>query len=353
MKKNFLANFLDSILPDFLLPSIKKLLPKKLTVLAYHRISNALEDEYSFDYELISADVENFEFQMQHIIEHFNPISTEQLIEYIEGHGELPVNPILITFDDGFDDNYLFAFPVLKKYNVPATIFIASKYIGTDEVFWFDKLIAVLLNMDSGELCIEELNNSYKLNDNRNERKEIAYEILSAIKTVPNSIRKAILTKIYKSSGNTLQCLDYTQSKILSWSQVREMYGSGISFGSHTMTHPILAMLDDDEMKSELINSKKQIEKEIGCVIDSIAYPNGGVDDFNNQVIKTTKESGYKVGFSYIEDLNKLPLVDAYTIRRLHIETHVSKSYFKFLLCLPSLFSTEPATTVKNPKPIN
>ncbi len=100
-------------------------------------------------------------------------------------------------------------------------------------------------------------------------------------------------------------------------------------------------MLTGEELKDELSDSKRKMEEQLAIDIDSISYPNGGLDDYNDEVLRQTKDSGYKVGFSYISGINSLPIDERYTIKRLHVEHYVSKSYFKSLLCLPSLFSDD------------
>ena len=340
-KKQLLADFIERFLPDSVLPFFSGLFSNKLTVLAYHRVCDIPKDQYFFDYELISADCENFEYQVLYAKRYFNPISMAQLVDYIEGKAELPKRPLLFTFDDGFDDNFLAAYPILKKHKVPATLFISTDYIDTTKTIWFDKLVAFILNMQSGELRIKELNKCYQLDESQANRREVAFDILSAIKRVSNNVRHQILENIFKNSDVSLDAIDFEQSKMMTWAQIKEMNQSVISIGSHTGSHPILTMLTDEELSHELVDSRLKIEEHLEQSIDSISYPNGGKYDFSNKVLKQTKRSGYKVGFSYIGGINYLPLIDKYTIKRLHIEYYVTKSYFKSLLCLPFLFSDD------------
>jgi peptidoglycan/xylan/chitin deacetylase (PgdA/CDA1 family) len=87
---------------------------------------------------------------------------------------------------------------------------------------------------------------------------------------------------------------------MLSWNQVKEMSQAGIAFGSHTCTHPILSREDDAELRRELIESKKEIEVQIGKNVALIAYPNGQRGDFSTQVMEETEKAGYKCAFTAI-----------------------------------------------------
>ena len=133
--------------------------------------------------------------------------------------------------------------------------------------------------------------------------------------------------------------INNSQSKMLDWKQIIEMQDSFISFGSHTVTHPILSKLTNEELEYELIQSKQSIELNLEQEINSISYPNGNEDSYNKLVISKAKEYGYKIGFTYIPGNNPLPIRDNFTVKRLHIENYTGNNYFKFLLCFPVLLS--------------
>jgi peptidoglycan/xylan/chitin deacetylase (PgdA/CDA1 family) len=337
-KKRMLANFLDKLQLSRLLPLLNRMHSNRLTVLAYHRIIDLPAEKFSFDYELVSASKKSFELQIQYVKKHFSPISMEQLEDHLENGKKLPKRPLLITFDDGFDDNFYAAFPILESCNVPATIFVSTQYIDTQDVIWFDQLVAFILNMKARELVVPELHQSFALTDNKSEREQIAVEILSAIKRVPNRKRLEILRSIFECEDGGLKSIDFSQSKMLNWEQIRIMNKSVVSFGSHTVSHPILTMLTNKELNHELLASKRVLEEKLSTRVCSIAYPNGGVLDFNDNILREVELSGYKIGFSYISGTNRVPVKNRYAIRRLHIEHYIDLPYFKCLLCLPSIF---------------
>jgi len=113
-----------------------------LLVLTYHRISDELDIQ-----DPLKVSMENFEKQILFLKENYSIISGEQLADIITNKRLFPPKACLITFDDGWRDNYTHAFPILKRYRVPAIIFISTDYIGTDKMFWHEKLKKILIKM--------------------------------------------------------------------------------------------------------------------------------------------------------------------------------------------------------------
>jgi len=337
-KKKLLIDLISYIIPYSFVLGLRTLFKKELVVLAYHRVCDIKKESYKFDIELVSASRNSFDYQIKHIKKYYNPISMEQLIDSIERKVSLPKRPILITFDDGFDDNYLNAFPILKKYNVPATIFLSTGYIDTNNVIWFDRLASLIFLTDLNTLNISEIGKTYNLGAVKSKRGEIMEIICEDLKLIPNIEREKILNDLYDKYEN-IEEMDASQSKMLDWNQVKEMNSSIINFGSHTVTHPILSRLTNEELDYELLESKKQIELNLNSPINSISYPNGNESSYNDLVINKAKSFGYKVGFTYIPGNNPLPIKNNFILKRLHIESYTDNNYFRFLLCFPSFLS--------------
>lgn len=296
-------------------------------------------DSFPFDGELISANKRNFEHQIQHVKKHFTPISIELLLDSLEGKALLPKRAILVTFDDGYDDNYFNAFPILKKYEVPATIFVSVGFVSTSKRFWFDDVAAIVKHTDEKELFITSLDKKFKLGDTAEERERSVQEITECLKRVSNEERIEVLSFLKKKYGEIFSKVDLSRSKALTWEQIKEMDDSVISFGSHTMTHPILTNLDKDELEYELVESKKILEKKLNKKIETFAYPNGGINDISDEVDSQLKSFGYKVSFSYLSGVNKQPVESHFRLKRIHIEHQMNRRFFNLLLCCPNVFS--------------
>lgn len=314
-----------------------------LQVLTYHRIVDVKDEQtYPFDVELISASTDDFRWQMEYVQRHFNPVSFSQVIRFLDGQETLPRRPIIVTIDDGFDDIYENAFPILKSLGVHATVFISTGYIGQERTFWFDWLAHLILSLPEQVLLIPDLDERLQLARGPESRRDIFYHLVERLKRIPNLRRVGILEELESRHGNS--CSKKTsdimrQSRPLDWHQIKEMAKNGIEFGSHSVTHPILTMLTDDELRYELQASKETLEAKIGSNVDILAYPNGGKRDFDKRVQKAAGAAGYRLGVSSLTGSNALGALQPYVVRRSNVERHTSHSDFACMLALPSMFA--------------
>lgn len=181
----------------------------KILVLNYHQVQNRANS--------LAIPPADFEAQMNYLSSHgYVTITPDELYSGLNGELELPKKPVLITFDDGYADNYANAFPILKYYGMRATIFVIPAFVG-----------------------------------------------------------------VYKN--------------YLTWDELREMADNGISIESHTMNHFKLEELPDDDIRSELLNSKQILEEKLGYDVEFLAYPTG---TYNLHIAGIAKEVGYKGAFT-------------------------------------------------------
>lgn len=330
-KKELLANFLSALGLNLVIANLRRLFVNDIRIIAYHRIC---ETDGLNDQELVSANCEEFEKQIIHIKENYSAITFEELIGHLNNGTAPPKNAVIITFDDGFADNYLNAFPILEKHQIPATIFISTDYINTDKTFWFN-LLSRLVKLNVGASFT--LDGKKNLVSDKSENQEnLLVELLSLMKGKPNIDRVGLLVEISKQLPESEQCDIYALP--MTWDNVREMDRSVIEFGSHTATHPILSQLTHDELEYEIVGSKKQLEKELGKKVQTISYPEGMEYAYNNKVIEMVTNAGYELGCSYIPGVNKLGSLDTYQLKRMHIERYVNFGLFRSMLALPEVF---------------
>lgn len=281
---------------------------RQLPILVYHRILD-VSHGYPFDVGLVDASIENFRWQMRYLDKHFDPVTFSQLKDYLSGNSDLPPRPVIVSFDDGFDDNYYHAFPILKETGVPATLFLTTGHIGTETTFWYDWLAYLILNSTSNQFSIEALQFDCRLNTDPDSRRKILHTCAERLKRVPNMQRLAILEDLECRYGR-----EYTDaserikrmSQPLTWEHCREMKKAGIEFGSHSVSHPILTSLTPDELYFELFESKRVIEENLNQTVIALAFPNGQSRDFNQNVIDLALKLGYDFCASYKGSINNL-----------------------------------------------
>jgi len=339
--KNFLAKLIRPLMTNFVFVFIYDLFSSnKITILAYHRVLDVpSDDEYPYDLDLISTNTEEFSQQIKYLKIFFNPITIAQLIDMQVNEIKLPKRTVIVTFDDGFDDNYLNAYPILKESSFPATMFISTHYINTGEQFWFDKLTNVILTTEKTEISIPELDLTYIHDGTLSKRRSIALDILSKLKSIKNEKRLVVLDYIYThyKPGFETDNLE-NLSRPLNWEQVKIMSDDIIEIGSHSVTHPILSSINKGDLYSELKESKVQIEQKIKTDVLSISYPVGSRKAYSPEVKILAKAIGYKIGFSYETGVNKFPIPDMFSLKRLHVERYTTFSRFVCMLFFPKLF---------------
>jgi peptidoglycan/xylan/chitin deacetylase (PgdA/CDA1 family) len=318
---------------------VRHMLTTELPILAYHRVYD-LDDEsaFPFDPELVSASVTGFAWQMRYVKDRYQPITFQTLLDSLDGKATLPDRPLIITFDDGYDDNYHHAFPVLRGLSIPATVFISTGYIGRGKPFWFDLVAHIIYRAASGSVALEGLDMTLRLEDDVESRRVATARVVGALKRVRDQQRLTFLDWLEERYREVVNVEDFRRSRPLDWDQLREMSAAGIEIGSHTVSHPILSMLDDASLTRELVDSRHTLEHELGKPVSVLAYPVGGAQEFNDKVVEVAQATGYRLGVSYMQGVNRLGGLDPFRLRRQHVERYTTAPYFSAQLSLPELF---------------
>ena len=235
-------------------------------VLMYHHISEQLVGQ-----PLSNVSPRLFEKQIKFLLSRdFKVISLTQLVESLKGNSPLPPHSVVITFDDGYKNNFLHAYPILRKYDLPATIFLTTGFVNG--------------NIEPG---------SYSM----------AYRELFS--KCPNQAKEWLP---------------------LSWEEIREMSENGIDFGAHTVSHPRLTKIPLEKAREEIEESKREIEEKLGKEVKCFAYPYG---DYNEEIIELVKTAGFACAVTtHPFPISKL--TNFYALGRIGIDSDFH--YFKALL---------------------
>jgi peptidoglycan/xylan/chitin deacetylase (PgdA/CDA1 family) len=283
---------------------------KRVAILMFHRFSEQKESFKISQHE--------FDKQIRYMKKKYNFISLANYVDCIYKEKTIPNNPIIITIDDGYADNYYYAFPILKKYGISATIFLTTDFVTTKSWLWADKINYILKHAESDKF-------KYSLDD-----KEYVFDI-----STPGNLHKTQLNLFnhYLALDNKVKDLQISmladelrvnvpeqvtpEYDSMSWDQITEMSDYGIDFGSHTCSHPICSNLQKDDLYFELHTSKKEIENNIGKSVDLFCYPNGQPNDLNENVINAVKDSGYRAAVTTTFGFNSFEPGNPYTLSRI------------------------------------
>jgi len=308
----------------------RSLRAKSLTVLNYHRIDNPDRDGFNTFKPNISARVDDFDNQMKYLSRWFRVVSMHDVINWLDKRISLPPYAALITFDDGYLDNYTNAYPILRKYNFPATIFLTTNHIGTDAQFYWD--LAAYCFHSTSFTEVQFPNGASRGWTNLKERDHVCKSWVEAMKILSDSEKRkhvALLTR----QLNVSVPKNFFLKLMMNWDQIREMHKNGIDFGGHTMNHPILSHVPIDEAQQEIEGSKDRIEQELGEPVLSFAYPNGMAADINQSLEHLVEQSNYKAAFTLMKGPSTLREVrhNRFAIRRIFISHMHALPHFGLL----------------------
>ncbi|MEN8140609.1 MAG: polysaccharide deacetylase family protein [Thermodesulfobacteriota bacterium] len=275
----------------------------RLLIITYHGVYDKFDRQAIPLFTHLNANL--FRSHLQFLSKHYQLISLSELVGCIKEGRPWPEGAALITFDDGFRNNYDVAFSVLQEFEVPAAIFLTVGFIGTERLLWFDELFLMLCQSLPSEdtwgevaACLGRLPTSKSV--------EEQYPIFSEMfKGLPNDERLERLARLRKRLPAEESSLR-DNFKMLTWEQVLEMKSSGlVEFGVHTATHRIVSGLCPDELEGEVVEPKKKMEGRLNCKVETFCYPNGIPDvDFLSQHEEFLMENGYQCAFSTKEGIN-------------------------------------------------
>ncbi len=258
---------------------------QKIVVLMYHNF----HQPNSRDHINVSLDITIFERQIKYLKKYYNIISLQELVDYLNGKISIPKYSVVLTFDDGYMNNYTLAYPILKKYDVPVSIFLTADFINRDSWIWVNTLEYIIsqTKIDSLKINIPNNGESYFRLLNRTDKSK-AYKILkNLLKNLHPSELIKLLLQIQQDLKVKIDPQNAINYRMLDYSTIKKMSPQYVEFGSHTLTHPILTKLTRTESIHEIRDSKTALENKINKKIRFFCYPNG---DYNNEIVEITSK---------------------------------------------------------------
>jgi len=258
-------------------------------ILIYHRVNDE-QDPY-----FAAVPTGFFERQMAYLASHFTVLPLDDLVRGLPT-GDLPPNAVSVTFDDGYRDNYLNAFPILRRHAIPASIFLTTSAIGSTRPVWHDDVFSAFRETTVASLEPFGPRSIGGSLGTVADRLRVQREVLRDLRAVSDEERAEGVIRI-REALRVGPARD-VPGLMLSWDDVREMHRAGIRFGSHTATHPILSRVDAARARRELVDSRSAIEEHLGAPVAGFAYPNGTRADFLPETKALLRETGYEYAVS-------------------------------------------------------
>src|SRR5688572_24374787 len=239
----------------------------KVLVLTYHRFSR---EPHPF-----KTSAGEFAAHLKYLSNHNRVLGLSEGIEFLQNGKTLPHNATVITIDDGYADAYEIAFPLLKKYQMPATIYVVTDFLDGKCWLWTDLTRYILLRAEKENIaiCFEDDKIESVLSDEM-QRLKLAGRINSRLKKMPDDLKNKKLIEIALSLGVEIPEKPPLDFAPLSWKNVREMEAEDVRCESHTVSHPILTQVGADVLDFELKNSKHRLEEVLERKVEHFCYPN-------------------------------------------------------------------------------
>jgi peptidoglycan/xylan/chitin deacetylase (PgdA/CDA1 family) len=291
----------------------------------------------------------NSQSHIQYLRRHYHLMSLQETVDLVEAQRPIPRNAAVVTLDDSFRDNYQTELPILKQYECPATLFVAVEPLDTGRKLWSQSLRHWLQTTQEKQLRLAWRSKTATDHVEKLLSLQSGAERSQAparIKAVAGALRvderqdflRLVARELRANNGVDASAGD----TMLTWSHVREMHGSGVNIGSHTVTHPQLSGLAPAEVRRELIESRTRLERELDAEIPLFVYPFGGPQDYTEQTKLAVKAAGYKAACVGEDAAARDAFPDLLALPRLYVP---DDPVWRFALRL--LFAARPSRLIE------
>ncbi len=310
-----------------------------LPIVTYHRLGNPQRDAAELDGNVVDSTVESFERHVALLMRRFTLLGIEDLRRYFTERRPLPKNAALITFDDGYKACYDRALPVLRRAGAKAVFFISTGHISDRKVFWWDRVNYLVKRSTKERIEVEYP--THRVYDLSGDRSKVIDQMLDVIKETYALDVERYIRELGDKLG--VPWTDAEERRIadevlMTWDQIRELRKAGMDVESHTCTHRVLKTLPLDEVKKELVDSRKVLEEQLGEAIHSVAYPVTLDDEKRTQILGAVREAGYDLGFSTSRGVGGLGAnANPLDIQRFWVDPNFPLSYFRATVAVPHL----------------
>jgi peptidoglycan/xylan/chitin deacetylase (PgdA/CDA1 family) len=312
-------------------------LRRRAIVLAYHRVLPSQDMSDTWSHPAIVVSTETFERHMRLLSRSFTPLNLTRFQDHLRDGTPFQPASCLVTFDDGWLDTYTEAWPILQRHRVPAVVFLPVALIGSDAIFWQERLgqlafaawqrarqdaafaaAARKVLQPWGVQGILDL-------DGDNVREEVIARVRT-IKSTHDTQPGALIEALVALLGSAAPAKPDGE-RFMQWDHVREMSRDGVTFGGHGETHRILTTLSSDDLRREMSESQAALTREVGRPAASLSYPNG---NWNPAVAGAARAGGFEIGFS-MERGVVTSGDDRYSVKRVNVHEAIGRSTPLFL----------------------
>jgi peptidoglycan/xylan/chitin deacetylase (PgdA/CDA1 family) len=308
-----------------------------LLVLNYHRVG--VSNDSPFDRALWSATADDFEKQVAYAKTQCEIVGLDDLPNVVSDLQKKRrwngPRFAMITFDDGYLDNFELAFPVLHAQDVTGVFFITTGFLDNRPLAWWDEIAWMIRSSKQATI---PTNDYFETPICLSNSESAIQKILRRYYSLSGSRTADYIEFLAAATGVGRAPAELSQSMWMSWDQVREMRSRGMSIGAHTVNHPVLSQLSFEEQNFEICESQLRLEHELGESITALSYPVGRPDSFNEDTRRVLTQNNFDWAFSYYGGYSK-GSIDRFDIPRVAIESDLTMTDFRSFSALPQVFA--------------
>ncbi len=312
-----------------------------ISVLTYHHVAEPGPD-YGFDPDVADATPAQFEAQMQVVARHCTAISIDTLLGGLAGQ-PLPPNPVLITFDDGYRSNLEVALPILRRLRLPATFFIATRFLDERRLYWWEAIAQLVDRARRAGTTRVAL--TYPTAREVDLTAAAAHaQLARVVKDTPGLDVDHFVTELARAMGVPWdRALERTLADelIMTWDEVRALADAGMDIESHGHSHRVLDTMSADELHLDLGRSRQLLTTQLGRPVRAIAYPVGRSIVGRPALRDALRAAGYLIGFTNASGVNPVWRgIDPFDVARLATDRSMQAETILAQLALPPLAYT-------------
>lgn len=268
--------------------------------------------------------------QCAHIRRHYQPVSMATVSKWLHAGSKLPPYAVAVTVDDGYADFQEAGYPVFAEYGIPVTVFLVSDFLDGKLWLWFDRVVYAFRHTTVSEPVVEMPDGTllrFKL-ESENSRRVAGQHVADLAVALHPADRRDLVDRLPRLLKVEMPEQAPPEYRALSWDAVRSLATSGVEFGAHTKTHPILSAVGDpEELRGEIAGSKVRIESELQRPVLHFCYPNGKMRDIGTAAAETVRAAGMQTAVTAEPGLNQVNQ-DAFLLRRIGADPSHEAKYF-------------------------
>jgi peptidoglycan/xylan/chitin deacetylase (PgdA/CDA1 family) len=315
----------------------------RAVVLMYHRVLTEEQRRQTGSHAGIVVTRETFDRQMAFLSRRFTVLSLQEFADRMDRRLPFPNSSCLITFDDGWLDNFENAFPILRAYGLPALVFLPVNFVGSDRRFWRESLTLLLVRVlaevrrEPGRYLefraiLDRVGLAGLLETKDEDPRSLLSDALEPLKCAAPAVVESLIAQLSSALGTGL---DHAGTdRFMNWTQVETMSRQGVMFGGHGAEHRLLSQLPDGEAEAEVAKARDVLQERLAPSIPTFSYPNGS---WTPAVAETVQRAGFRLAFT--TDTGIVSVADdPYTLRRVNINEDVTRTVPMFAARVLGLF---------------